>query len=68
MVPVLLKLGGGSLTFNFDDLRRRQIGEVRLVEPMINASPRFPEAFLPSPGSPKESPGVFEEWFATMAS
>jgi hypothetical protein len=43
---VLLKLGGGSLTFNFDDLRRRQIGEIRLTEPVINASPRFPEAFM----------------------
>jgi hypothetical protein len=41
----LLKLSGGSLTFNFDDLRRRQIGEVRLIEPMINVSPRLPEAF-----------------------
>ena len=38
----LLTLGGGSLTFNFDDLRRRQIGEMRLVEPVINASPRVP--------------------------
>jgi hypothetical protein len=58
---VLLNLGGGSLTFNFDDLRRRQIGEVRLVEPVINASPRFPEAFLPSPDS-KSSPTQGIPW------
>ena len=48
----LLKLSGGSLTFNFDDLRRRQIGEVRLVEPVINVSPRFPEA-LSAPANSK---------------
>jgi len=47
----LLTLAGGSLTFNFDDLRRRQIGEIRLVEPVINASPRFPEAFSAPPNS-----------------
>lgn len=49
----LLALGGGSLTFSFDDLRRKQIDEVRLVEPVINASPRFPEAFAaPSATAP----------------
>jgi len=46
---MLLTLAGGSVNFNFDDLRRRQIGEVRLVEPVINASPRFPEAFAATP-------------------
>ena len=51
----LLTLGGGSVTFNFNDLRRRQIGEIRLVEPVINASPRFPEAFSAPPGSEGES-------------
>ena len=45
----LLTLAGGSITFNFDDLRRRQISEVRLVEPVINASPRLPEAFAAPP-------------------
>jgi hypothetical protein len=50
----LLTLGGGSLSFSFDDLRRRQIGEVRLVEPVINASPRLPEAFL-APQNSKSS-------------
>jgi hypothetical protein len=47
----LLTLAGGSITFDFDDLRRRQIGEVRLVEPVINASPRLPEAFVLAPGA-----------------
>ncbi|MGA7902167.1 MAG: hypothetical protein WBL40_20935 [Terrimicrobiaceae bacterium] len=47
----LLTLAGGSVTFNFNDLRRRQISEVRLVEPTINASPRVPEAFTAPPGS-----------------
>lgn len=47
----LLTLAGGSITFNFDDLRRRQISEVRLVEPVINASPRLPEAFAAPPGA-----------------
>ena len=45
----LLTLGGGSVTFNFDDLRHRQIGEVRLVEPVINASQRLLEAFAAAP-------------------
>jgi hypothetical protein len=45
----LLTLSGGSITFEFNDLRRRQIGELRLVEPVINASPRFLEAFSPAP-------------------
>jgi hypothetical protein len=47
----LLTLAGGSVTFNFSDLRHRQISEVRLVEPVINASPRLPEAFAAPPGS-----------------
>jgi hypothetical protein len=47
----LLTLAGGSVTFNFNDLRHRQISEVRLVEPVINASPRFLEAFAAPPGS-----------------
>jgi hypothetical protein len=47
----LLTLAGGSITFNFDDLRRRQIGEVRLIEPVINASPRLLEAFAAAPNA-----------------
>jgi hypothetical protein len=48
---MLLTLGGGSITFNFDDLRRRQIGEVRLIEPVLNASPRLAEAFAAAPNA-----------------
>ena len=47
----LLTLAGGSITFNFDDLRRWQISEVRLVQPVLNASPRLPEAFATPPGA-----------------
>ena len=57
---VLLKLAGGSVDFNFDDLRRRQIGEVRLVEPFFNASPRLAEIFTPPPGTaPKKTGSVW---------
>ena len=49
--PPFLRLAGGSITFNFDDLRHRQISEVRLVEPVINASPRLTEAFATPPGA-----------------
>lgn len=55
----LLSLGGGSLVFNFDDLWKRQFGEIRLVEPAIFASPRLGEAFSPPPGTPlKKRPGA----------
>jgi hypothetical protein len=54
---VLLSLTGGSLAFNFDDLRRRQIGEVRLVAPIIRASPQLTEAFAPKPGTPTKKTG-----------
>lgn len=55
---VLLSLNGGSLAFNFDDLRNRQIGEVRLVEPVIYASPQLSEAFAPTPGAPQKKSGA----------
>ena len=51
----LLTLAGGSITFSFDELRRRQIGEVRLLEPVINASPRLLEAFTVAPGTKTSS-------------
>ena len=51
----LLTLAGGSITFSFDDLRRGQIGEVRLVEPVINASLRLLEAFAVAPGTKASS-------------
>lgn len=47
----LLSLAGGSLTFSFEDLWNRRIGEVRLVQPAIFASPRLAEAFT-RPGGP----------------
>jgi hypothetical protein len=53
----LLTLAGGSVTFNFNELRHRQISEVRLVEPIINASPRFPEAFA-APADSKAKAGA----------
>ncbi len=55
---VLLSLTGGSLAFNFDDLRRRQIGEVRLVQPVLYASPKLSEAFAPAPGAPQKKSGA----------
>ncbi len=57
----LLTLAGGSITFSFDDLRRGQIGEVRLLEPVINASPRLVEAFAVAPGT-KSSPEAGATW------
>jgi hypothetical protein len=53
----LLTLAGGSVTFNFNDLRQRKISEVRLVEPVINASPRIPEAFA-APADSKAKAGA----------
>ena len=55
---VLLTLAGGSVDFNFDDLRRRQIGEVRLVQPSFNASPRLLEIFTPPAGTAPKKAGT----------
>ena len=55
---IRLSLNGGSLAFNFADLRNRQIGEVRLVEPVIHASPQLSEAFAPAPGAPQKKSGA----------
>ncbi len=52
----LLSLAGGSVSFNFGDLRNLQVGEVRLVQPVIHASPRLMEAFAP-PGTPAKKAG-----------
>ncbi len=53
----LLSLAGGTVEFNFDDLRHFQVGEVRLDHPVIHASPRLAEAFAPPPGSPAKKEG-----------
>lgn len=53
---VLLSLAGGTLAFDFTDLRHRRIGEVRLVEPVLYASPRLGEAFVPPPGTNQNLP------------
>lgn len=53
----LLTLHGGSVEFNFDDLRQFQVGEVRLDQPVIHASPRLAEAFAPPPGAPAKKSG-----------
>ncbi len=42
---VLLSLARGGVAFNFEDLWSRRIGEVRLEQPVIHASPRLPEIF-----------------------
>ena len=57
----LLTIAGGRITFSFDDLRRGQIGEVRLLKPVINASPRLLEAFAvasETKSSPRSRPGL----------
>jgi len=55
---VLLELVGGSVDFNFDDLRRLQIGEVRLIEPSFQVSPRLLEIFTPPPGTAPKKAGT----------
>jgi len=46
----LLRLDSGTVVFSFDDLRRRQLGEIELVHPVIRVSPDLFE-ILPS-GAP----------------
>ncbi|MEI6073750.1 MAG: hypothetical protein WCS31_18360 [Verrucomicrobiae bacterium] len=41
----LFRLEAGSIVFTFDDLRRRQLGEIRLVNPCLQASPGLLSAF-----------------------
>ncbi len=41
----LLRLDGGSIVFSFDDLRRRQLGEIRLVNPRLQVSPALLDTF-----------------------
>ena len=53
----LLSLKGGSVEFNFRDLRNLQVGEVRLMQPVIHASPRLMDAFAPPPGAPEKKKG-----------
>lgn len=50
----LARLEGGSIVFSFDDLRRRQLGEIRLVNPRLQVSPDLFRAFASgnSGGSP----------------
>lgn len=50
----LLRLEGGSIVFSFDDLRRRQLGEIRLVNPRLQISPDLLRAF--SSGNSVRSP------------
>ena len=45
----LLRLDSGSVVFSFDDLRRRHLGEIRLVHPVIRISPGLFQ-ILPSGG------------------
>ena len=45
----LLRLDRGTVVFSFDDLRRRQLGEIRLVHPDIRISPELFQ-ILPSGG------------------
>jgi len=45
----LLQLDSGTVVFSFDDLRRRQLGEIRLVHPKIRISPELFQV-LPSGG------------------
>ena len=45
----LLRLDSGIVVFSFDDLRRRQLGEIRLVHPNIRISPELFQ-ILPSGG------------------
>lgn len=54
----LLTLDRGSVVFEFDDLRRARIGEVRLVYPSLTVSPRIVEALGgPARGEPpKDAP------------
>lgn len=56
----LLALGRGGVTFEFGDLWSRQIGEVRLEQPVIHASPRLTEIFG-SPG-PAEDRRAGRPW------
>lgn len=37
----VFRLDSGSVVFSFDDLRRAQIGEVRLVNPMVSLTPEL---------------------------
>jgi hypothetical protein len=54
---VLLSLDRGGVTFTFEDLFARRIGEVRLEQPVLHASPRLLEIFSPSPSpSPQGRP------------
>ncbi len=53
----LLTLAGGSVAFTFEDLLNFRLGEVRLNQPVINASPRLLEAFAPPPGKPPAAKG-----------
>lgn len=46
----VLRLEGGFMVFSFDALRRRQLGEIRLVHPVIRISPGL-FAILPTGGS-----------------
>lgn len=54
----LLALDGGTITFSWDDLRRLQIGEVRLVQPQITISPKIMDAFAPPTGTPTKKAGA----------
>lgn len=56
----LLRLDSGSLVFSFDDLRRRTLGEIRLVNPSIRISPGLFQ-ILPSSGG---SGGSLPPWAA----
>lgn len=46
----LLRIASGDMVISFDDLRRRQLGEIRLVHPIIRVSPELFK-ILPSGGA-----------------
>jgi len=53
----LLSLSGGTIDFSFEDILHGRIGEVRLVEPVLNASPKLLDVFsIPAGGSSKTGP------------
>ncbi|MFA7344185.1 MAG: hypothetical protein WC003_07785 [Terrimicrobiaceae bacterium] len=57
----LLRVDSGDVVFSFDDLRRRQLGEIRLVHPVIRISPGL-FRILPSGGVGGE--GSLPPWAA----
>lgn len=55
---VLFSLARGSISFDLADLWARQIGEIRLDQPVLHASPRLAEIFRSRSPSSNPSAGV----------